>query len=325
MAISLPKKPQVRSKRAIFDALSKLPFPLRQGVLGLGYAAVARRWAGFLPHAAILVRDLLKAWQPLLHDPAGALGVPDGLCGLAGRLDVPTLLGGYARGMFVHSHIGPLKWWAPRHRMVLFFDQLKMEKRVRRLIKDSAYRVTFETAFAEVMRASAEPRPGHTPLTWISPKMQRLFLAAHEAGHAHSAEVWHDDRLIAGVYGLAVGRVFFTESQFYRVDNTSKAAVAVLHRHLQSWGFAFNDSKHVTRYISDAGMVPIGRGEFNALVEIHARAPGKIGRWHTEPHLLDSEWRPADTPGTRMQDLLPNASSCKFTAADLLGPHRSNT
>lgn len=319
MAMALPDKSR------IFKGLAKLPFPVRQGLLGVLYMMVPRRRATLGPLLKVALRDLPRSGRPLLPDPSTALALPDGLCGLAGRLDVPTLMEGYARGMFVHSHVGPLKWWAPEHRMVLFFEKLKIEKRARHHLRDRDFRISFDTAFADVMRACAAPRAGHTPLTWITPRLQRLFNAAHEAGHAHSVEIWRGEELVGGAYGLAVGKVFFVESQFFTVDNASKVAVAVLYRHLQYWGFAFNDSKHATRFLSDAGMIPILRDEFNALLAQHARLPGKAGRWQAEPNLLNGDWKPADAKGMRMQDLLPNGTACRFSAADLVGEHRSNT
>ena len=239
--------------------LPERPISLRQNILGAAYLLVPRRLPGLLPLTAVTLRDLPHIRRALLPDPQDALNDPDGLCGLAGRIAVPDLLIGYGRGMFVMSHIGPLKWWAPRHRMVLFFDQARIEKTTRRLLRTKRFRITFDRAFAEVMRACANPRAGATPLTWITPRVRALFERAHADGYAHSVEVWENDALVGGAYGLAVGDVFFTESQFHTVRDASKVGFAVLNRHLQSWGFALNDGKHPTRYLADCGMKPIIR------------------------------------------------------------------
>jgi leucyl/phenylalanyl-tRNA--protein transferase len=209
--------------------------------------------------------------------------------------------------------------------MVLFFDQARVEKSARRLLNQHRFRISFDTAFAEVMRACAAPRPGRPPLTWITPRIQDLFLRAHHAGHAHSIEVWDGDRLVGGAYGLAVGRLFFTESQFHTVRDASKVSFAVLNRHLQSWGYVLNDGKHPTPFLADCGMVPITRGEFCRLAELYRHNRHKNGCWHIDPALLSGDWKPSEAPGVTMHDLLPNGSACKWTAAQLMGERRSNT
>jgi leucyl/phenylalanyl-tRNA---protein transferase len=318
MAVTLP------ARRDVLHRLARLPFPVRQTLLGFAYLLTPRRLPNLLPLTAIAARDLLCG-SKRLPEASWAIKRPDGLCGLAGHLSVPALLAGYGRGLYVHSHLGPLKWWAPEHRMVLFFDQARVDKTVRRLLNHGRFRVSFDTAFADVMRACAEPRPGRTPLTWITPRIQDLFLRAHDAGHAHSIEVWQGERLVGGVYGLAVGRLFFTESLFHRVHDASKVGLAVLNRHLQSWGFILNDGKHPTAFLADCGMAPITRAEFSRLAELYRHSRHKHGCWQIDPALLAGDWKPGEAGGVCMQDLLPNGSACKWTAAQLIGDRRSNS
>ncbi len=313
------------SRTSISTFLAKSPYALRQVLFGTAYLLVPRRLPGLLPLIGATLRDLPRAAGPLLPDPRSAFDQPDGFCGLAGQLAVSDLLAGYARGMFVMSHIGPLKWWAPRHRMALFFDQARVEKTVRRLLRNHKFRITFDRAFVDVMRACATPRPGGTPLTWITPKMQSLFMHAHTEGHAHSVEVWDDDTLVGGVYGLAVGRVFFTESQFHTARDASKVGFAVLNRHLQAWNFVLNDGKHPTRYLADCGMVPITRAEFSSLTQAYGGQDSRVGRWSVEEPLLDDNWEPSQAPGARMQDMLPGGSQCRFSCEELLTTARSAT
>jgi leucyl/phenylalanyl-tRNA--protein transferase len=273
----------------------------------------------------IALRDLLSLSKRSLPDPRMALSQPDGLCGLTGQLTVADLLSGYARGMFVMSHIGPLKWWTPRHRMVLFFDKARLEKTTRRLLRNKRFRITFDQAFSDVMDACATPRHGGTPLTWITPQIKRLFGRAFTEGHAHSVEVWEGDHLVGGAYGLAVGQVFFTESQFHIVRDASKVGFAVLNRHLQAWGFVMNDGKHVTRYLADCGMNPITRDEFSKLTETYCAENGRIGPWAVEERLLDDQWKPDEVDGVHMDKLLPNGSQCPFSSEELLTSARSPT
>lgn len=309
----------------VLDLVGAAPLGVRQTTMGLAYMAKPRRLPGLLPMLRMTVSQYPSAGKALIPDPGSALANPDGLCGLAGRLDVPALLEGYRRGMFVMSHIGPLKWWAPRYRMVLFFDRARVEKTVRRLLRGRKFEITFDRAFDEVVASCAEPRPGHTPLTWITPQIKKLFGEAHALGHAHSVEVWQEGRLAGGAFGLHVGNVFFTESQFHVVRDASKVGFAVLNRHLQKWGFALNDGKHPTRYLADCGMIPVTRDEFRALAEGHGGAERAAGPWQVEEALLDDQWQPAETPGLTAEEVLPGGSVCTLTVDELLTTERSPT
>jgi leucyl/phenylalanyl-tRNA--protein transferase len=306
------------------DLLSKAPFLLRQTIAGTAYLLVPRRISGLLPLAAITLRDLPWMGMALIPEPENALDRPDGLCGLTGDIGVSQLLEGYRRGMFVMSHLGPLKWWAPRNRMVLFFDQARIEKTTRKLLRTQRFKVTIDRAFPAVMEACAAPRSGGTPLTWLTPRVQALFQKAHEQGHAHSIEVWDGGTLVGGVYGLAVGRGFFTESQFHTIRDASKVAFSVLNRHLQAWGFAFNDGKHPTRYLSDGGMKPLGRDEFSSLTEFYSAEAGLVGRWSVDDKLLDHCWEPAVAAGVTMEQVLADGLA-DYCIEDLLTTKRSCT
>jgi leucyl/phenylalanyl-tRNA--protein transferase len=226
--------------------------------------------------------------RPLVPDPENALDRPDGLCGLAGSIGVPETIEGYRRGMFLMSHVGPLTWWSSSARVVLFFDQARIDKTTRRLLRNQRFRITFDRAFPAVMEACATPRPGQTPLTWITPRIRALFNAAHAEGHAHSVEVWQDDQLVA-------------------------------------WGFALNDGKHPTRYLADVGMTPVTRAEFRALLETWCARPGKAGMWEVDPALLDDGWTPAVAAGETMTDVMPAPSACPWTMEELLTTHRNPT
>ncbi len=311
-------------RAAITASLARCPYPVRQTLLGTAYRLVPRRLPGLLPLLGVTLRDLVISSERL-PDPKRALNEPDGLCGLARIRDTADLLAGYRRGMFVMSHIGPLKWWAPRHRMVLFFDQTRVEKTVRRLLRNGRFQVTLDTAFDDVVRACATPRPGGTPLTWITPQVQAVFSRAHADGAAHSVEVWEKDVLVGGAFGLAAGRVFFTESQFHTARDASKVGFAVLNRHLQAWGFVCNDGKHPTGFLADCGMLPVTREEFSAITDKYGSEAERPGRWTVEPALLDDKWQPGETAGVRMSEVLPAGSVCRYSVKDLLSEARSST
>jgi leucyl/phenylalanyl-tRNA--protein transferase len=215
-----------------------------------------------------------------------------GLVGVSQDLSAQTILDNYGRGMFPFCHVGPMKWWCPAERAVLNPQETHVEKNVRRLIRQGKYRVTFDTDFAGVMRACAEPRSGKTPLTWITPKIMRAFWALHRQGHAHSVEVWDaEGRLVGGLYGLAVGDVFFGESQFSRTRDASKIAVVTLHCHLAHWGFALRDAKWPTEHLASLGFRTIGREEFLEALEEHAWTPGRVGRWTVDQSLDVAAWQ----------------------------------
>ncbi len=271
---------------------------VRRWALGTAYALRPNRVRGVAPLLGFTARKLL-AGDCAMPWASDALDRPDGLCGLVSHLEPSVLLEGYARGLFPHCHIGPLKWWAPRERMVLFFPELHIAKRLRRQIRNDGYRVTFDADFEGVIRACAKPRSGKVPLTWITPRIMRAYTEAFEAGHAHSFEVWNDKHdLVGGGFGLAFGRMFATESQFSHVPNTSKIGFTVLNWHLAKWGFVLNDGKHFTPTIDGMGFRPIPRAEFTALCDSEGRAPGRVGRWSVETDLATvSAWKPGVPEG----------------------------
>jgi leucyl/phenylalanyl-tRNA---protein transferase len=268
---------------------------LRRWALGIAWSSKPPRTLGVPATLWMVVAHYLDhgPGKAPLPDPDKALCWPDGLAGICGELDIETLLAAYAKGLFPFARIGPLKWWAPKNRMVVFPEQVHLTKRLRRLIRTKRFTVTFDRDFEAVMRACAEPRPGRPQLTWIGPKIQEVFAAAYRAGYAHSIEVWDEEgNLAGGIYGLAVGRVFFAESMFSRQRDASKVAFATLQCHLQHWGFVMNDGKHLTGHLSQLGHVLIPRERFNAILAEACAEPGKIGPWSVDVSLNVAAWDP---------------------------------
>lgn len=263
--------------------------------LGIAYALRAKRIAGVPALLGFTARRLLTG-DRRLPQASEALDLPDGLCGLVSDLDTPTLIEAYARGVYPFAHLGPLKWWSPRERMVLFFPEFHIAKRLRRQIRNDGVTVTFDTAFETVVQACAKPRTGKVPLTWITPRIMAAYADAFEAGDAHSFEVWDKaGDLVGGGFGLAYGALFTTESQFSWAPNTSKIGFTVLNWHLARWGFVLNDGKQFTPTIDGMGFRAIPRAEFVALCDRHGRGPGRAGRWSVEADLATvSTWRPEE-------------------------------
>ncbi|MDI1347329.1 MAG: leucyl/phenylalanyl-tRNA--protein transferase, partial [Pseudolabrys sp.] len=204
--------------------------------LGLAWALSPKRIGG-LPHLARMCFAEFLAPDYALPDPERALDNPPGLAGIVHELSLPTLLAAHARGLYPFAHIGPLKWWSPPERSLLFFNELHIAKRLRRQMRQGQYTVTFDRDFDGVIKACAGQRSGRWHVTWITPRIMRAYAEAFDAGHAHSFEVWNEKgELAGGGYGVAVGNSFGTESQFSAEPNTSKIGFTVLNWQLAQWG-----------------------------------------------------------------------------------------
>jgi leucyl/phenylalanyl-tRNA--protein transferase len=260
---------------------------LRRYVLGAAYALKPQRIA-LLPRLTLLTiahflapeaeRDRLPE-QPVYYSRRG-------LVGISNDLSLKALIANYSRGFFPVCHIGPMKWWSPEERAVIDPADTHVGKNLRRLLKQKKFTVTFDRAFEQVVEACARPREGKVPLTWITPKVMNAYANAHRAGYAHSVEVWDQDgNLVGGLYGLAIGKVFFGESQFSRAEHGSKVAMVVLHRHLREWGYHVRDGKWMTPHLASFGFKAMKRKEFQALLDQHVGEPGRVGLWHVEPRL----------------------------------------
>lgn len=282
----------------VADEEEALLSSLRRLLLGTAWALHPKR-VQHAPRVACRVAwatalGFLEPQRPLPFASA-ADDAADGLCGVADDLSPATLSEAYARGLHPFAHVGPVKWWSPASRTVLFFPEYHIAKRLRRQMRSDGYTVTFDRAFREVVRACARPRSGKLALTWITPRIVRAYAEAHEAGLAHSFEVWNaQGELVGGGYGLAFGDVFSTESQFSSEPNTSKIGFTVLNWHLARWGFALNDGKRPTPTIDGMGFRAISREDFVALCTSRGRHLGRSGRWTVEADAAEvSRWQPA--------------------------------
>jgi leucyl/phenylalanyl-tRNA---protein transferase len=252
---------------------------LERWVLGTAWSLKPERIGGLPGLARLWLADLV-AGRRGLPDPEAALERPVGLCGIVHDFSTPAILAAYRQTLFPFAHFGPLKWWSPAERCVLHFDEFHIGKRLRRLMRQNRYRVSLDRDFDGVMKACAGRRQGKWHVTWITPRIMRAFAALHDAGHAHSFEVWNEkDELVGGGYGLALGRAFFTESQFSLEPNTSKLGFTVFNRHLAKWGFIVNDGKWPTPTIDEMGFRMIPRSELRRHL---AGDTVKSGRWRVE-------------------------------------------
>ena len=223
------------------------------------------------------------AREPLFPPLESALAEPSGLLAAGGDLAPERLLAAYRKGIFPwYSDGDPILWWSPDPRMVLFPTQLKLSRSLTRTLRNSHYEVRCDSRFAEVMAACAAPRPGGGG-TWISAAMQAAYGRLHELGYAHSVETWCQGELIGGLYGVAIGGIFFGESMFARARDASKLAFAHLCRHLERHAFAVIDCQMKTAHLATFGAREIPRHEFIALLEQHRDVDGgsyrQPGRW----------------------------------------------
>lgn len=213
-------------------------------------------------------------------DPATALREPNGLLAWGGDLSPERLLAGYRQGIFPWFSPGePPLWWSPDPRCVFDTDAVRLSSRFRRELRRSPWTVRFDTRFDEVVAACAEaPRPGQHG-TWITPAMRAAYGRLHRLGHAHSVEVLDGDALVGGLYGVAVGRMFFAESMFSARSGGSKVALAGLARRLAGWGWPLVDAQVWNPHLAFLGARTLARPGFLARVRDLAAQPGRIGPW----------------------------------------------
>lgn len=211
-----------------------------------------------------LTRDSL-AFPPL----STALQRPNGLLAAGGDLSSQRLLAAYRHGCFPWYGEGePIMWWSPDPRFVLLPRELHISRSLRKSMRKNNFEVSYDNAFARVIRACAEPRPGQ-PDTWITSQMQQAYIELHQQGHAHSVEVWHQQQLVGGLYGIAIGQLFFGESMFSRMADASKTGFVQLVQDLQQAGFVLIDCQMQTAHLESFGGKHISRREFAGYLQRH--------------------------------------------------------
>ena len=193
---------------------------------------------------------------------ARALLSPNGLLAAGGDLSSARLLEAYRNGIFPWFSEGePILWWSPDPRMVLFPAEFRIAHSLRKTLRRHAHEVRFDTAFEQVMRACAAPREGQHG-TWIHEEMIAAYCELHRMGYAHSVETWMNGELVGGLYGMALGRMFYGESMFSRKTDASKIALAHLSAQLDRWNFGMIDCQMNTPHLSSLGAREIPRKEF---------------------------------------------------------------
>lgn len=199
---------------------------------------------------------------------------PDGLIAIGGDLSQTRLLNAYRRGIFPwYEEGGPILWWSPDPRAVFIPGHFHIPRRLRRTLRQQRHSITIDTAFEQVIDACAAPRQDSSG-TWITPEMRTAYLALHRAGHAHSIEIFRDGALIGGLYGVAIGRIFYAESKFHRQRDASKIALAELMFRLERNGFVLCDCQLWNPHLENFGVRMIDRSDFLRIVEYAVAQPG---------------------------------------------------
>ncbi|UCE88412.1 MAG: leucyl/phenylalanyl-tRNA--protein transferase [Pseudomonadota bacterium] len=216
---------------------------------------------------------------------SSALRDPDGLLAAGGDLSPERLLAAYRRGIFPwYSEGQPILWWSPDPRAVMFPENLRVSRSLRKTVRQRRFRVTFDTAFAQVVAACAGPRDSESG-TWITAEMQAAYQRLHTRGKAHSVECWQGENLVGGLYGVALGRVFFGESMFSAVSDASKVAFVYLVRHLEAWGVPVIDCQVHTGHLASLGAQSIPRARFVALVHEFCGLTSLAARWEVDAEI----------------------------------------
>jgi len=205
---------------------------------------------------------------------------PDGLIAIGGDLSAERLIQAYVHGIFPwFCENEDVFWYSPDPRMVMFPEQFKVPDSLKRIIRSGKYAVRIDTVFEQVIRAcSKAPRPGQEG-TWISQDFIDAYIALHIMGIAHSFEVFDQDELVGGLYGVSLGAAFFGESMFYTKSNASKVAFHALVESCRQYGLKFIDCQVETSHLLGLGATPIDRKNYLLLLEESLKAGTVNGRW----------------------------------------------
>ena len=208
-----------------------------------------------------------------------ALRHPNGLLAAGGDLSPTRLLAAYRQGIFPwYSGSEPILWWSPNPRMVMRPEEIKVSRSLAKVLRNRTYEIRFDCAFDEVVAGCAAPRADEQG-TWITPEMRAAYNRMHRLGHAHSVETWVGGKLAGGLYGMAIGAVFFGESMFSRERDASKIALVALSRHLAANGFRLIDCQMHTDHLESLGARAIPRRQFSQLLAELINYPHPPGPW----------------------------------------------
>lgn len=203
-----------------------------------------------------------------------------GLLAIGGDLTTERLKLAYSKGIFPWYEDGmPILWWSPDPRMVLFPEKMIISHSLKQSINKQQFTVTIDKAFEKVIAFCSETPRRDEEGTWITLEMEKAYIRLHEAGFAHSAEAWSGDKLVGGLYGVALGKAFFGESMFHHEANASKVALYFLVEKLKEWEFKIIDAQVYTNHLESLGGEMIPRGQYLQILEKALVVEDVVGSW----------------------------------------------
>ena len=205
----------------------------------------------------------------------------DGLLAVGGDLTKERLLAAYRQGIFPWYEVGqPILWWCPDPRLVLFPEELKISRSLRKVLRKQEFEIRFDSSFENVIKACADVRTEHGKGTWIIPEMQQAYTELHQEGYAHSVESWLNGELVGGLYGISLGQCFFGESMFSTVSDSSKAALVALAEFSKQAGIKIIDCQMTTQHLLSLGAREIDRQSFLRKLNQYLEKPDIKGPWN---------------------------------------------
>lgn len=212
--------------------------------------------------------------------PPPELSRKDGLLAIGGDLSTERLLLAYQKGIFPwYSNGAPILWWSPDPRLVLYPDELHLSGSLGKILKQGRFSVTLDQAFYRVISECADSERRDQEGTWITKDIIEAYCLLHEEGFAHSVEVWKNEELVGGLYGVSLGKCFFGESMFSRISNASKVGLATLVLLLRKWAFSLIDCQVTTRHLVSFGAREISRMQFIIELRQALQSPTRRGKW----------------------------------------------
>lgn len=212
--------------------------------------------------------------------PHPNLANQDGLLAIGGQLGIDWLITAYENGIFPwYDDVNPILWWSPNPRLIIHPNEFKVSKSFRRTLKKNPFTIKFDHQFEKVIENCKSTKRNEEEGTWITAEMKEAYINLHHYGMAHSVEVYEQNELVGGLYGVSLGKAFFGESMFFKKRDASKVALYYLCRELSKWNFHFIDAQVETDHLISLGAIKIPRNEFLNKLEKALQHPTCHGKW----------------------------------------------
>ncbi|MFW2441079.1 MAG: leucyl/phenylalanyl-tRNA--protein transferase [Arenicellales bacterium] len=228
--------------------------------------------------------QLITADTPETQFPSPNSASEEGLVAVGGEITTRRVLSAYRQGIFPwYSEDQPVLWWSPEPRAILYPDGIKISRSLKKTLRHSNFSITADKAFSEVIKACAGPRTrSPTGGTWITTEMMDAYNRLHQLGYGHSIEVWDEEKLVGGLYGLSLGSAFFGESMFSHKTDASKLALVSLAKFSKFSGIDFIDCQLPTNHLASMGAINISRKQYLRILETALRHQDQTKLWQLE-------------------------------------------